>query len=69
MMWIIFFLAKYPDIQQKVHDELSNELGTDPLNHDDMHKLRFQLACDILKSISNNKILLVNKNNTFIRSF
>ncbi|CAG2172688.1 unnamed protein product, partial [Oppiella nova] len=44
LLWIILLVAYYPDVQQKIRDEIRNELGDKPVTGDDRHKLHYTMA-------------------------
>ncbi|CAG2175571.1 unnamed protein product, partial [Oppiella nova] len=44
LLWIILLVAYYPDVQQKIRDEIRSELGDRPVTGDDRHKLHYTMA-------------------------
>ncbi|CAG2169093.1 unnamed protein product [Oppiella nova] len=43
-LWLLLFVAYYPEVQQNIRDEIRNELGDKPVTTDDRHKLHYTMA-------------------------
>jgi len=51
MSWCLLMLAKHPDVQQKVRDEVVSVLGTsEPLTYENLDKLEY-CACVVKETL------------------